>query len=85
MIVGTLEDLEQIGNGIAVFHPPANYSKSMTVENPHLNVQSEQTTVKSPEELRSDRTLKIKAAMEQARQCIVTHMRNQILSGKNGL
>jgi hypothetical protein len=27
VIVGTLEDLEQIGNGIAVSHDPANYSK----------------------------------------------------------
>jgi hypothetical protein len=85
MIVGPLEDLEQIGNGIAVFHDPANYSKSMTVENPHRNAQSKQTTVKSPEELRSDRELKINAAMDHATQCIVAHMRKQILTRQNGL
>lgn len=57
----------------------------MTVANPQSNAQSEQAAVKSPEELRSIRDLKIKAAMEQARQCIVTHMRNQILTRQNGL
>jgi hypothetical protein len=57
----------------------------MTVENPHLNAQSKQTTVKSPEELRNDRALKINAAMDHATECIVAHMRKQILTRQNGL
>jgi hypothetical protein len=64
---------------------PPTIPNSMIVANPQSNAQSKLTTEKSPEGSPSDRTLKIKAAIEHATQCIVTHMRNQILSGKNGL
>lgn len=65
--------------------PPTIIPKSMTVANPQLNAQSKQTTVKSPAELRSARALEIKAAIEHATQCIVAHMRKQILTRQNGL
>lgn len=57
----------------------------MTGSNPTFNEQSTRTTVKSTEESRSERALKIKAAIEHGTQCIVAHMRKQILTGKNGL
>ena len=70
---------------IAFFHDPPTIPKSMIVAKPQLNAPSKPITVKSPAGLSNERRLKIKAAFEQASRCIVQHMRNQILSGKNGL
>ena len=58
----------------------------MTDANSQPDAQSKQTKVEpSPKKMDDDRKIQIKAAMEHAVECIVTHMRNQILSGKNGL
>lgn len=57
----------------------------MTVVNQKCDAQSKQTAVKSPEGSSSERALKIKAALKQASQSIVSHMRSQILTGQNGL
>jgi len=64
---------------------PPIIPKSMIVANSQSNAQSKPITVKSPAGLSNERRLKIKAAFEQASQCIVKHMRNQILTGQNGL
>jgi hypothetical protein len=57
----------------------------MAVANSQPNEQSMQTTVKSPAEMSSARALAINAAMDHATQCIVAHMRKQILTKQNGL
>ena len=59
--------------------------QNMAAVNQQSNAQSDRTTVKSPTEPRSERELKIKATIEHAKQCIVKHMRKQILTGQNGL
>lgn len=82
---GRLRDLERHKTGIAFFHEPTNIIKNMTVQNQQCDAQSKQTTVKSPEGSGSERAIKIKAALKQASQSIVSHMRQQILTGQNGL
>lgn len=58
----------------------------MTDANTQSDAQSKQTKVEPlPAKMDDARKRQIKAAMERAVQSIVTHMRNQMLSGKNGL
>jgi hypothetical protein len=64
---------------------PTIIPRIMTVANSQPNEQSKQTTVKSPAEMSNARALAIKAAMDHASQCIVAHMRKQILNKQNGL